>query len=124
MRRERLWAAAGLLVFAVPGAALFAGGSWLAWLGGSLYYAAAGAAMMAIGVALARGSRWAIWIHSGLVVGTIIWALFEAGVDPWALLARVGMPGVMALWFAIPGRREPPRARTHFHSPQLAAAAL
>jgi quinate dehydrogenase (quinone) len=71
------------------GLVLVAGGIRLASLGGSLYYAIAGAVLIACAVLLWRGQRWGALLYGLLTLGTIVWALFESGFDGWALAPRV-----------------------------------
>lgn len=101
MTPQRLYVWAGTLLFAIPGLALLAGGVRLAGLGGSLYYVSAGAAFIVVSVLLARRSRWAVWVYAALTIATMIWALAEVGLDPWALIPRLGVVAGLGLWFAI-----------------------
>lgn len=101
----RLWVWIGAALFAAPGLVLLAGGARLAALGGSLYYLFAGVTLVVVSVMLARRSGWAVWIYGALSVGTIVWALVEVGLDPWALLPRVGVVAGLGLWFALPVAR-------------------
>lgn len=90
----------GLLLTGI-GLVLFAGGAWLAWLGGTLYYALTGAALAASGVFLMRRKLAAVWLFGLAYVGTIGWAWAESGLYVWGLLPRVGpflvMGTIMAL---------------------------
>ena len=94
-RRMRIlcWIGAGL--FAALGAALLIGGVRLVAIGGSWYYLIAGLALLATGVLIARGNRWAIFVHAGLTLATIAWGLAEVGFDPWALMPRVSVLAIL-----------------------------
>ena len=87
------------------GLALLIGGAQLALLGGSLYYVLSG-------VALVLASRWiwqsrkaGYWLYCGFALVTLIWAVFESGLDLWALLPRTWIP-LLFLWaFLLPAIR-------------------
>ncbi|MDX3905865.1 MAG: glucose/quinate/shikimate family membrane-bound PQQ-dependent dehydrogenase [Pigmentiphaga sp.] len=99
------------IVIALLGLALTAGGAWLAALGGSWYYVIAGLALVACGVQLARGNIWSLWIYAALVLGTLLWALWEVGIDWWPLAARGDVLFVLGLFLLTPWirrRLEPP----------------
>jgi len=84
------------------GAVIGAGGVWLTALGGSLYYALAGAAVLATGVLTFRRDPRAGWIYAAVLVATALWSLWEAGLDGWALTARLLAPAILGLGFAYP----------------------
>lgn len=84
----------GLLIGLI-GAALLFGGIWLGGLGGSLYYALAGAALVASGYFLVRGRSIGAWIYVGVFTATVPWALWESGPDPWALVPRLVGPAIL-----------------------------
>ncbi|AQR72828.1 membrane-bound PQQ-dependent dehydrogenase, glucose/quinate/shikimate family [Sphingomonas sp. LM7] len=85
----------GLL--ALIGAVLAIGGVWLAVIGGSVYYLLAGLALVGSGVLLVRGRPLGAWIYIGVWALTMIWALWEAGLDGWALIPRVVGPSVLLI---------------------------
>jgi quinoprotein glucose dehydrogenase len=87
------------------GAATGAGGVWLASLGGSPFYAASGAAMLVTGWLLARGRPAALWAGALLVGGTLLWALWEVGLDWWPLAARGDVVFVIGLVLLTPWLR-------------------
>ncbi|WP_156681317.1 membrane-bound PQQ-dependent dehydrogenase, glucose/quinate/shikimate family [Sphingomonas profundi] len=66
-------------------------GLYLAVLGGSLYYALAGVALTAAGALLWRGHRAAYFLYLVVLLATLGWAVFEAGLDGWALLPRLNL---------------------------------
>src|SRR5690606_6767496 len=84
------------------GLILAVAGGWLAALGGSLYYAAAGIALLAVGVLLLRGSPAALWLHAVLLAASLWWAVWEAGVDWWPLAARLDLLFLLGLWLLTP----------------------
>nr|WP_249330116.1 glucose dehydrogenase [Stutzerimonas balearica] len=85
------------LIVALFGLALAAGGLWLITLGGSWYYLLAGAGMLASGVLLFLQRLSGVWLYWLVFLGTVGWALWEVGLDPWALLPRVLALAVIAL---------------------------
>lgn len=85
------------LIVALFGLALAASGLWLITLGGSWYYLLAGAGMLASGVLLFLQRLSGVWLYWLVFIGTLVWALWEVGLDPWALLPRVLALAVIAL---------------------------
>ena len=90
------------LVYALIGLALGAGGVWLAALGGSLYYAIAGLGMLIVGVLLLARRAAALWVYAAVLIGTLIWAVWEIGFDWWPLAARGDIIFLLALWLLTP----------------------
>ncbi|RWR22997.1 membrane-bound PQQ-dependent dehydrogenase, glucose/quinate/shikimate family [Sinirhodobacter populi] len=90
-----------LLVFgallALVGLALALGGIQLAWLGGSWYYILAGLALLGSGFLVALRRSEALWLFGATASATILWALWEAGLDFWALMPRLAPFVVMTL---------------------------
>jgi hypothetical protein len=76
------------VIFGLVGLALAAGGAWLAALGGSFYYLAAGMAVVLTAVLLVMGRRSALWVYAAVLIGTLVWAVAEVGFDWWPLAAR------------------------------------
>jgi quinoprotein glucose dehydrogenase len=90
------WAAAGLgVVLALIGLVLAVGGAWLLALGGSPYYLAAGAGLLAAGWFLFRGRVLGAWIYAGVFAATLVWAVAEVGLKGWPLVPRVVGPAVL-----------------------------
>ena len=79
-------------------AALLGGGGYLIALGGSPYYAIAGLAVAASAYGAARGDARGRWVYGAMLVGTLLWALGEGGLDPWALQARLFAPLLLSVW--------------------------
>ncbi|MGC3987627.1 MAG: membrane-bound PQQ-dependent dehydrogenase, glucose/quinate/shikimate family [Pseudorhodoferax sp.] len=88
----KLWA--GLLGLA--GLALLLLGGRLALLDGSWYYALMGLALLASAWLLFRGRAAGITVFGAALAATIAWALFEVGLDGWALVPRLA-------WLAVGG---------------------
>ena len=95
-----LWITAA--VFMLLGLALLAGGAWLLALGGSPYYVLAGAMLIATGWLAWRGRRLALGLHALLLLGTLLWALYEVRFDWWQLVPRVAVWFALALWLLVP----------------------
>lgn len=77
-------------------------GGQLAALGGSFYYVLAGLALLfSGGLLLARRAAGA-WLFAAVLLVTIAWALYEAGLAPWPLLPRLGGPLVIGAILALP----------------------
>ncbi|GAB5489449.1 MAG: glucose/quinate/shikimate family membrane-bound PQQ-dependent dehydrogenase [Parasphingorhabdus sp.] len=81
-------------------------GGFLGYLGGSLYYILAGVATIAIAVFVKRRSSMAPKIYSAILIGTLIWSLFEAELHFLALLPRLAAWLVLGLWFLSPWYRQ------------------
>ncbi|MFD1942971.1 membrane-bound PQQ-dependent dehydrogenase, glucose/quinate/shikimate family [Paradevosia shaoguanensis] len=84
--------AAILIVVGLP---LLFGGVWLALLGGSWYYAIAGLGVIGSGVLLFMGRRLAVLVYAVTWLFTLVWALWEAGLDGWAQVPRLVGPTVL-----------------------------
>lgn len=87
-----MFIAAVLIVFGLP---LAAGGIWLITLGGSWYYLPAGIGLVLTAWFLFRRDQNAFWVYLLTYVGTVIWALWEVGMDPWAQVPRLVAPTVV-----------------------------
>ena len=84
------------------GALLGAGGVWLAILSGTWAYIALGIGLVVTGVLLARCHSTALGVYAALLVATLIWALWEVGLDRWALVPRGAFFAVVGLWLLAP----------------------
>jgi quinoprotein glucose dehydrogenase len=101
------------------GLLLAAGGVWLAALGDSWAYIVLGAGWAVTGGLLIARRRAALWAYAALLLFTLVWALFEAGLDRWALAPRLALFWLVGLWLLTPWITRTLRAPT---SPQAAAA--
>lgn len=99
--RRRTFGEWAVIVFAVIlillGVTLFGGGVWLIALGGSWYYAVAGAGLIASGGYMLAGSVAGLWIYFLTYAFTIAWALWERGFDAWAQVPRLVAPTILAV---------------------------
>lgn len=87
------------------GLALTLLGGFLVYLGGSPYYVAAGVVTLAVAVLVIRRNDKAPKIYAGLLLATLIWALFEAELDFLSLLPRLAAWLGLGLWFLTPWYR-------------------
>jgi quinoprotein glucose dehydrogenase len=85
------------VLFTLLGLVLGAGGGWLLMLGGSPYYLVAGVALIASGLLLFRVSPLGAVVYLLLFLGTLVWAVWEVGLNGWALVPRVIAPAVLML---------------------------
>ena len=100
-------------VVAVLGLLLAAGGVQLLALGGSWYFAPAGAGLLVAGVLLARRRTAGLAVYLLVLAGTVAWALGDAGLQFWPLFSRLFAPAALALpllWLA-PALRDSTGAR-------------
>src|SRR4051812_9356362 len=84
----------GVLLLLI-GLVLAVGGLQLAVLGGSPYYVLAGVGLIVAGVLMARRSITGAWVYLGVFVATFVWALWESGLNGWALVPRLVGPSVL-----------------------------
>jgi quinoprotein glucose dehydrogenase len=83
------------VIFVLIGAVLAIGGVKLLTLGGSFYYLLAGLGLIASGVLMFRLKLVGAYIYFGVFVLTVLWALWEVGLDGWGLVPRVIAPAVL-----------------------------
>jgi quinoprotein glucose dehydrogenase/quinate dehydrogenase (quinone) len=98
--RLGLWLLGGFL--ALVGVVLGAGGIKLLMLGGSFYYVLAGLACLVAGVLIIQGRKLGATIYIAFILATILWSVWEAGLDFWRLLPRLGGPLAIALLLLTP----------------------
>jgi quinoprotein glucose dehydrogenase len=91
-----------VVVISLMGVALFAGGVWLAGLGGSFYYLIAGVALLVTAWLLAIRRAVALWVYAALLLGTMIWAVWEVGLDFWSLAPRGDILVPVGIWLLFP----------------------
>ena len=105
-------------IFFLAGLALGGGGIWLIALGGSWIYLFLGAGFIATGIFLWLESLVALWLYAAIVLLTLVWALWEVGLDWWALAPRGDIVIILGLLLALPwvvrrlGRSSAQQART------------
>ena len=105
MALARLFRLAIAWCVAILGGFFAVAGGVLASLGGSLYYLIAGVAMIISGALLGRAPRLGRWLFVAIWLGTLIWALWEVGLDGLQLVPRLVAPTVLLLLVLLTGGR-------------------
>jgi quinoprotein glucose dehydrogenase len=77
---------------------LIVGGGQLALLGGSFYYLLAGLVMAGSAWLVNKNDHRGVWLYGFMLIGTLLWALAETGLNPWQLQVRLIAPLVLGLW--------------------------
>lgn len=90
------------IVVVVIGILLLWQGALLLLAGGSLYYALSGIVLVTSGGLLFQGDARGAQLYGIFLLLTYVWALYETGLDAWALMPRVAMFTVLGLWLVIP----------------------
>ena len=85
------------VLLTVYGAALLVGGAWLVLLGGSWFYGIAGAATVATGLLLLADAPITFALYGLTLLCTFIWAVWEVGLDWWALFPRGAVAVVLGI---------------------------
>ena len=98
-KRGYLWILG--LICIVLGLWLAYRGSVLLSLGGSSYYVIAGVFLLLCGLLLWIRRIFAAYLYAVFFVGTIVWAIFDAGFTFWPLAARTGFFGVLGFFIAL-----------------------
>ncbi|MGP8291305.1 glucose/quinate/shikimate family membrane-bound PQQ-dependent dehydrogenase [Vreelandella zhanjiangensis] len=96
----------GLLLI-IAGLALAIGGGKLLSLGGSAYYLIAGIGIAATGILLAMRRGAALWLYALILIATLLWALWEVGLDWWQLVPRVAILALIGIIMLLPWWRKP-----------------
>ncbi|MGQ9366871.1 membrane-bound PQQ-dependent dehydrogenase, glucose/quinate/shikimate family [Azospirillum sp. ST 5-10] len=113
--RHRPFLLAMAILLALIGLGVGGAGVWLIALGGSWYYLVAGLGFLATAALLVRGKAAALWVYALVVLGTLAWAVWEAGLDWWPLAARGDVVFVLGVLLLLPwvtrglGRDDPLR---------------
>jgi glucose dehydrogenase len=122
MGKVACWLVAAILT--IVGAALTIGGTVLALHGGSIYYLPTGIAVLVSALGLVRGRRYAARAFGVMLTWTILWGLWEVGLDDWALMPRLVGPAVVGLLLLVPPiHRAITASRWWVGGPALAALA-
>ncbi|CAD7738805.1 Quinate/shikimate dehydrogenase (quinone) [Xanthomonas hydrangeae] len=90
----------GMLV-ALVGLIFLLGGARLASLGGSWYFLLMGLATAVAGVLIMLRRPAGALLYGAAFVLTLVWALWDAGLDFWPLLSRLMLPAVFAVLVAL-----------------------
>lgn len=95
------------ILFALIGIALAAGGAQLLMLGGSVYYLITGLAFLLTAILLYMRRSSALLLYAVIVIGSLLWAVWEVGLDWWQLGPRGGVIIVLGIWLLMPWIRKP-----------------
>ncbi|PWE55604.1 membrane-bound PQQ-dependent dehydrogenase, glucose/quinate/shikimate family [Metarhizobium album] len=95
------------VVFALLGLALAGGGGYLVVLGGSFYYLITGIAFLLTAFLLLKRHAAALWVFGLIVLGSLLWAVWEVQFDWWQLGPRGGIVILLGLWLLTPWIRHP-----------------
>lgn len=90
------------LIMSLLGIALAAGGGWLVWLGGSPFYLLLGLALLTTGWLVRAQGAVARFLYGAIILATLAWALLEVGFDWWPLGTRGGVVVLLGLWLLLP----------------------
>lgn len=90
------------VVLMLVGLAVGFGGVWLISLGGSWYYVVAALCFLLTGALVFAGKPAALWVYALLVLGTLGWALWEIGLDWWALAPRGDVVFLIGAFLLLP----------------------
>lgn len=85
------------VILVLIGAILSAGGLWLALVRGSPYYLLAGLGLVGSGALMVRRRVRGAWLYAGVFAATLVWALWESGLNGWALTPRLVGPFILLL---------------------------
>ncbi len=88
-------------ILALTGLLLGGGGLYLLSLGGSPYYLIAGLACLVSAYLYQTGQRGGLGLFLLVTIGTIIWAIWEVGLDFWLLVPRVLGPVILSVAFIL-----------------------
>ncbi|WP_409260073.1 MULTISPECIES: membrane-bound PQQ-dependent dehydrogenase, glucose/quinate/shikimate family [unclassified Pseudomonas] len=88
-RLGRVWLATLGTIILLAGLYFIGGGGWLAWLGGSWYFLITGLMLVAAGGLIVRRRSLGVLLIAVAVLYTVVWALWDVGLQFWPLLSRV-----------------------------------
>ena len=90
------------IVIGIFAAALFWQGVTLLGMGGTPYYVVAGLAMLVAAWDLFCGRPRGFVIFSGVLLLTLVWAVYESGSGFWTVGSRIWIIGLFAVWLCLP----------------------
>ncbi|HEX5934447.1 MAG TPA: PQQ-binding-like beta-propeller repeat protein, partial [Pseudorhizobium sp.] len=95
------------ILLALVGIVLGIGGTQLLMLGGSPYYLIAGIGFLVTAVLLFMRRQAALVLYAVIVIASLIWAVWEVGLDWWQLGPRGGVIILLGIWLLTPWIRKP-----------------
>ncbi len=110
------------VAIALLGAGLLVPGLWLAALGGSFYYAVTGILLLATAAMLWVGLPSALGLYALILLGTLLWAIWEAGLSFWNMVPRGDVLTPVGIWLLLPFVTR--GLRPGIRGPRLALAAV
>lgn len=120
MTKFAVWLA--VAICGAVGVTLVAGGVMLIAASGSPYYFIIGIALLVCALGLVLRARYATWCFGALLAGTVLWSLWEVGLDDWALMPRLLALTLLGLLFLLPPiQRTTSASRWWVGAPVLAA---
>lgn len=112
------------LVFALIGIALVIPGVWLISLGGSPAYLLIGSGVLVTAILLWRGVAVALPFYALVLIGTMIWALWEVGADWYQLAPRGWLLVLLGIWLFVLERIKPVAERSETRQGTVFAGAV
>lgn len=100
------------IILLIVAAALILLGTQLVLAGGSPYYLVVGGTALVCAWFLRTGDTKGAKLYSLMLAGTALWALWESGLDGWALMPRIFAPAVLGLWLLVPWSYDRPAKGT------------
>jgi quinate dehydrogenase (quinone) len=94
-----LWLLGGLMI--IIGLAIGIGGGYLVSLGGSGYFLLMGIVMLISGGLILKKKTLGLGLYALAFIGTIFWAISDAGMDFWPLFSRLFTFAVLAFLSAL-----------------------
>jgi quinoprotein glucose dehydrogenase len=123
-----IWRVAAIalpLFIGLFGLAMSGGGIWLIAVGGSWYYALAGLALLSAAWLLLRRRRTGQLLMATVWAASLAWALWEVGLNGWALVPRVvGVTVLFMLALLVSPAINPAGAARRFNGAQRGGLAL
>ena len=101
-RAAKVFSLLMVALLAVLGLALVVGGVWLIAVGGTVYYLICGLFFWLTAALIVLRRPEALLVFAALIVGTLLWALFEVGFDWWPLAARGDVVFVLGALLLLP----------------------
>lgn len=93
-------------VIGLIGLVLTGAGAWLAFLGGSVYYVVTGVLFLVTAGLLGYRKPAALQVYAVIVGSSLVWAIWEVGLDWWPLAPRVGVILILGLCLLTPWARK------------------
>lgn len=86
----------------LSGVYLTIGGIWLISVGGTPYYVIAGLALLVTALLIHKRRAEALTLYAALLIGSMVWGVWEVGSDFWALAPRCDVLVIFGIWLLLP----------------------